>query len=44
MKRGADVCSDHHLVIGKIKIRLAKLVRKKAGGFAITPKSLERAI
>ena len=29
MKRGADVATDHHLVIGKI--RLARLVKKKVG-------------
>ena len=29
VKRGADVGTDHHLVIGKIKIRLARLVKKK---------------
>ena len=29
VKRGADVGTDHHLVTGKIKIRLARLVKKK---------------
>ena len=31
VKRGADVGTDHHLVVGKIKIRLARLVKKKVG-------------
>ena len=28
-KRGADVGSDHHLLIAKVKIRMAKVVRGK---------------
>ena len=31
---------DHHLVIGKIKIRLAKLVRKNAGRIRYNAKKL----
>ena len=40
VKRGADVGSDHHLVVEKIKIRLAKLVRKKAGRIRYNTKKL----
>ena len=29
--RGADVASDHHLIVAKIKIKLEKLPGKKRG-------------
>ena len=34
MDRGADICSDHHLVIAKIEIKLRRLVDP-------TPSSME---
>ena len=40
VKRGADVGSDHHLVIGKVKIRLAKLAKKKVGRIRFNTKKL----
>ena len=40
MKRGADVGTDHHLVIGKIKKRLARLVKKKVGRICYNTKNL----
>ena len=44
VKRGADVDTDHHLVIGKITIRLARMLKKMLRGFVIAPRSLERVI
>ena len=40
MKRGADVGTDHHLVIGKIKIKLTRLVKKKVGRIHYDTKKL----
>ena len=31
VKRGADVGSDHHLLMAKVKVRMAKLVKAKSG-------------
>ena len=40
VKRGSDIGTDHHLVTGKIKIRLARLVKKKVGRIHFNTKKL----
>ena len=43
VKRGADIGSDHHLVIGKIKIRLAKVVKRKSLRTRFNTKKLQES-
>ena len=40
VKRGADVGTDHHLVIGKIKIKLARPIKKKVWRIRYNTKKL----